>query len=81
MRIIFLLAALLVVGLLVSRSLTTEPSVESHDGGVAGESRTGPEVPRVPSNPQAVPGFEQDINDFVNESTTERFEQIEDQAR
>ncbi|HET8807981.1 MAG TPA: hypothetical protein VFM76_06355 [Methylophaga sp.] len=71
MKLIGLLLVLLLVGWLLKvplRSLSPPTEVHSHD-----ES----EVPRVPTTPQQLDEFDQNINQFVTGSVAKRARQIE----
>ncbi len=70
MRLIGLLMALLVVGWLVygQLNLSVPPTVVSDDNG----------APRVPTTPQQLEQFDQDINQFVIDSAAERARKIEE---
>lgn len=76
MRMVALLLALLVVGLLVARQL---------DGGAPAQVQKPeaisdvavPAVPVVPSRPQDVPKFEQQVEGYVNDLAAERAKQLE----
>lgn len=74
MRMIFLLAALLIVGLLIYRQLDTPAPDGDSD---MDEGRGEMQVPRVPTNPEDLPSFEQDINEFMEESAAQRLNQME----
>jgi hypothetical protein len=68
-----LLLALLVVGLLVARQL---------DGGAPAqvqkpEAISDMAVPAVPVRPQDVPGFERQVEGYVNDLAAERAKQLE----
>ena len=73
MRMVALLLALLVVGLLVARQL---------DGGAPAqvqkpEAISDMAVPAVPVRPQDVPGFERQVEGYVNDLAAERAKQME----
>ncbi|NWF45591.1 hypothetical protein F3K02_10075 [Hydrogenophaga sp. D2P1] len=73
MRMVALLLALLVVGLLVARQL---------DGGAPAqvqkpEAISDMAVPAVPVRPQDVPGFERQVEGYVNDLAAERAKQLE----
>jgi len=73
MRMVALLLALLVVGLLVARQL---------DGGSPAqvqkpEAISDVAVPAVPVRPQDVPGFERQVEGYVNDLAAERAKQLE----
>lgn len=73
MRSIVVLLALLIVGLLVYQQLGGLPgrSVEPVD------SETGPEIPRVPQRPQDLPAFEQQMQQFMQDSAEERRQRLD----
>jgi hypothetical protein len=75
MRLIILLIALLVVGLLVSQQISneTEPAVE----GIVENSNH--DVPKVPVKPQDVQQFERDMNKFMEDEASAQKERL-DQA-
>lgn len=75
MRLIILLIALLVVGLLVSQQINneTKPDVDR-----AVES-SGSNVPNIPVQPQDVRQFEKDMKKFMEDENSERQKRI-DQA-
>jgi len=73
MRMVALLLALLVVGLLVARQL---------DGGSPAqvqkpEANSDVAVPAVPVRPQDVPGFERQVEGYVDDLAAERAKQLE----
>lgn len=73
MRMVALLLALLVVGFLVARQL---------DGGAPAqvqkpEAISDVAVPAVPTRPQDVPGFERQVEGYVNDLAAERAKQLE----
>ena len=73
MRMILLLLALLIVGLLVYQQLGGPPdrSIEVPDGGAASQA------PRVPQRPQDLPAFEQDMQQFMQDSAEERRQRLD----
>ncbi len=71
MKLIGLLMALLVVGWLVYGQLNI-----SSPPAVVNENEEG--TPRVPTTPQQLQQFDQDINQFVTDSAAERARQIEE---
>lgn len=76
MRLIVVLLSLLIVGLLVYRQLEGNPP---RTGGKAGESeRVG--APRIPTNPDQLPAFEQQVNDYVEDQAAERARAVEEAA-
>ena len=77
MRIIVLLIALLVVGLLMYRQLELGPpeKIENLEGNI------GNRVPRVPARPQDINLLDRQINRFVIDAASDRAKQIEHQER
>jgi hypothetical protein len=81
MRMIILLVVLLVIGLLAVRQLdirapsTTDPAI----GNV--EQPTGKAPPAVPTRPQDVQAFGEQMNQFINDAASERKQRIEQQQR
>ncbi|MCG2654206.1 MAG: hypothetical protein L6414_01930 [Hydrogenophaga sp.] len=73
MRLVVLLLALLVVGLLVARQLNggAPAQVEKPD------AISDVAVPAVPVRPQDVPGFERQVDGYVNDLAAERAKQLE----
>ncbi len=71
MKMIGLLLALLMVGWLVYGQLNI-----SSPPAVVNENEEG--TPRVPTTPQQLQQFDQDINQFVTDSAAERARQIEE---
>lgn len=72
MRLILLLVALTIVGLLVLRSMhhstsPTSPGPQAHSSG-------GP--PRVPTTPQGVAGFQKKMNGFVHRTEQQQKQRI-----
>jgi hypothetical protein len=73
MRLILMLAALLIVGLLVYRQIGEIPD-RSMDVPAAG---SGPEVPRVPQRPQDLPVFEEQMQQFMQDTGEQRRRQLD----
>ena len=73
MRIVVLLLALLVVGLLVARQLGggSPAQVQKPD------AISDVAVPAVPVRPQDVPEFERQVEGYVSDLATERAKQLE----
>lgn len=76
MRLVVLLLALLVVGLLVARQLGggSPDQVQKPE---AISDVAVPAVPVVPTRPQDVPGFERQVEGYVNDLAAERAKQME----
>lgn len=74
MKLIVLLAAVLIVGLLFLQQLDKEPSPPEN---VVGNNPAAPEAPRVPTNPEELKTFENDINQFMDDAAKKRMEQVE----
>jgi hypothetical protein len=71
MKLLSLLTALLLIGLLLKGQL--QPATEQNTASTT-NSRA---VPKVPSAPNHVQGFEQDINQFMQDSAAQRASEIE----
>lgn len=77
MKIISLLAGLTIIGFIVAKQLDgSSPSAEA--GGAAGSQASG--TPRVPTAPADVKSFEKDMNDFIQDTSKRRAEELEDAA-
>lgn len=74
MKLIVLLAAVLIVGLLFLQQLDNEPSPPEN---AVGNNSAAPEAPRVPTNPEELKTFENDINQFMDDAAKKRMEQVE----
>lgn len=74
MKLIVLLAAVLIVGLLFLQQLDNEPSPPEN---VVDNNPAAPEAPRVPTNPEELKTFENDINQFMDDAAKKRMEQVE----
>ncbi|HKJ07892.1 MAG TPA: hypothetical protein VKA76_02275 [Gammaproteobacteria bacterium] len=73
MRLILLLVALVIVGLLVARSI--QHSASPAAAGPQVHSSSGP--PQVPTTPQGVPGFKKNINGFVHRTEQQQKQRIQ----
>jgi len=73
MRMVVLLLTLLVVGLLVARQLGGGSPVQVQKP----EAISDVAVPVVPTRPQDVPKFEQQVEGYVNDLAAERAKQLE----
>ena len=73
MRMVALLLALLVVGLLVARQLNGGAPAQVQKP----EAISDVAVPAVPVRPQDVPGFERQVEGYVNDLAAERAKQLE----
>ncbi len=73
MRLIILLIALVIGGLLVARQLRTP---ESQDASAS--SSSGQSVPEVPTTPQGVPKFQKAMTGFVDKTNSDLKKQIKD---
>lgn len=76
MRLIILLIAVVLVGLLVVRQLDS-PDAEP----VATQANGDKGPPRVPSKPGEVPEFEEDMNRYMDEAHEERRQRLERETR
>lgn len=76
MRMLVVLLALLIVGLMVARQLGG--SAPAHVGKPATvPDGTVPDVPAMPVKPQEVREFERRVEGYVNDLATERAKQME----
>ena len=73
MRLVVLLLALLVVGLLVARQLGGGSPAQVQKP----EAISDVAVPAIPVRPQDVPGFERQVEGYVNDLAAERAKQME----
>ena len=76
MRLVALLLALLVVGLLVARQLDGGSPAQVQKPEAISDVAV-PAVPAVPTRPQDVPGFERQVEGYVNDLAAERAKQLE----
>lgn len=76
MRLVVLLLALLVVGLLVARQLGGGSPAQVQKPEAISDVAV-PTVPAVPTRPQDVPGFERQVEGYVNDLAAERAKQLE----
>lgn len=72
MRMLILVIAAAIVGLLAARQLTGPP---------AAPTSTDAGTPAVPERPQDVEGFERDMDRFMDESAAARRDALEQQTR
>jgi hypothetical protein len=75
MKLILLLAAVLVVGLLVTQQLNKGKEPNAEQTAEMGANKP----PKVPTNPGDVPKFEDDMNKFMEDEAAKQAEKI-DQA-
>jgi hypothetical protein len=76
MRLVVLLLALLVVGLLVARQLGGGAPAQVQKPAAVSDVAV-PTVPAVPRRLQDVPGFERQVEGYVNDLAAERARQLE----
>ena len=69
MRLILLLIALTIVGLLVKQQLTSSSSNDKYENVISDENLS---TPKVPSSPQDINKFENDMNDFLQDAAKNR---------
>jgi len=67
------LVALLLVGFLVAKQLQSPPTTET-----AQQTATDNQIPSVPTRPQDVTQFEQDINSFIDQTYEDQVRQIDE---
>jgi hypothetical protein len=75
MKLILLLIALLIVGLLVNKQLNSS-SPNTRYGDVADSEDVI--VPKIPVVPEDVPKFEKEMKDFIMDSADKRAKKIEE---
>ena len=75
MRMILVMIVLVVIALLVAKQL--QGPVAAPQSAVSDEQG----VPHVPTRPQGVPAFEEDINAFTLESAEARARQLEEMEK
>ena len=75
MKVILLLAAVLVVGLLVTQQLNKGKETSAEQAEEMGADK----LPKVPTNPGDVPKFEDDMKKFMEDEAARQAEKI-DQA-
>jgi len=74
MRLMLLLIALLIVGLLVNQQLSQtarEPQPQT------GDQATSSELPQIPTRPQELQQFKQDMDNYMQDAAAERAEKLE----
>ena len=81
MRMIILLAALLIVGLLVYRQLELGSSTHVDQEVEKIRENVGVDVPKAPVKPQDVQAFGQQVNTFINDAAAVREKQLEQQSQ
>ena len=74
MKLISLLVALLIMGLLVSKQLSSSSSEKKLEQAV---EVNGVELPKVPSSPKDLDKFEKDLNQFIQNNANERAKELE----
>ena len=77
MRLVAVLLALLVVGLLVARQLGGGGSPAQVQKPEAISDVAVPAMPTVPTKPQDLPQFEKQVEGYVNDLAAERAKQLE----
>ena len=76
MRLVVLLVALLVVGLLVARQLGGGSPAKAQKPEAISDVAV-PAMPTVPTRPQDLPQFERQVEGYVNDLAAERAKQLE----
>lgn len=77
MRLIILLAALLIVGLLIYRQVGTSSPYKSEEL----KASSVDNAPQVPVQPQDVQQFGQDMNKYLNDAAAEKLKQIDQKTQ
>lgn len=75
MRIISIIIVLLIVAYLVSKQLTPETSSRSANGTM--ENTQDVTAPIVPTAPQDVNNFKNDMNKYIQDTASERGEELD----
>lgn len=74
MKLILFLIALLIVGLLVNKQLSSSVPSTRYDGVVGSEDVSAPKIPTVPED---VHKFEKEMNDFIMDAADQRAKLLE----
>lgn len=74
MRLVLMLIALLIVGLLVYKQMGSQPPPQSE----AAQSASGPDTPAVPSNPNDIQQFRSDMDKYMQQEAEKRAAAIEE---
>lgn len=77
MRIVMLLLALAVIGVIVVKQLNIKPSEQAVQRDTASSAGT----PKVPVRPQDLKGFEQDMNRFVEDAGRRQAKEIDEAVK
>lgn len=75
MKLISLLVALVIVGLLINNQMNQSSSRAAHE---LNQNDSNSTLPRVPSAPQEVKNFEKDINAFILDNPRLRMQEAEE---
>lgn len=73
MRLISLVIVLAMIGYLITTQLNSSSSIESLEGVVDDVG-----APKIPTSPKDLPKFEDEINNFMQDSADERLEKFEE---
>ncbi|MGO3692942.1 hypothetical protein [Marinobacter sp.] len=73
MRLIILLIALMIVGLLVTNNISKKAQPTSENP----TKLTGSGAPKIPVNPQDLQQFEKDMNAFIENEASEQSKKID----
>jgi len=75
MKLISLLVALLLIGLLIAKQLKPNSSSNDIENILGSEKFT---TPKVPTSPQELQAFENDINKLIQDSADKRARELEE---
>jgi len=79
MRLLGLVITLLLVGYLITTQLQSTSRNTAHEGALHAEAELGVDSPpRVPTSPEDVRAFKDDLNNYINQQTEKRTQEIEE---
>ena len=79
MRLLSLVITLLLVGYLITIQLQSSSRNTAHQDKLRAESELGVDSPpRVPTSPEDVRAFKDDLNSYINQQTEKRTQEIEE---
>ena len=78
-RLLGLVITLLLVGYLITTQLQATSRNAAHESALHAESESGVDSPpRVPTSPEDVRAFKDDVNSYINQQTENRTQEIEE---
>ncbi len=79
MRLLGLVITLLLIGYLITVQLQSTSGSAAYEDTLRAESELGVDSPpRVPTSPEDVPAFKEDFNNYINQQTEKRAQEIEE---